>query len=205
MNTVLCDLFFKYGSDKCPAIGHSYSPIYYEFFKEIKETSNHILEIGVGSHEIMDPLCGDQYIIGASLFAWKDFFENSLIFGLDTDPSCIFETDRIQCIYADQSNPKSLEKAINQIRKNLAIPSIYFNIILDDGSHVVSDMLTSFNTLGKYVSPGGFYIIEDIQEKDLDIFLNLSDVSFDLIKVHTGTPQKWDNFVIYKKNNTNEN
>ena len=45
-NTELCDLFFKYCSDKCPLIGHSYSPHYYELLKNEKENFLNILEIG---------------------------------------------------------------------------------------------------------------------------------------------------------------
>ena len=37
-----------------------------------------------------------------------------------------------------------------------------FDIIIDDGSHIESHIMTTFNTLfEKYLSPGGLYFIED--------------------------------------------
>ena len=47
--TELCELFYKYKSDKCPKILHSYSPKYYEILKDYKESFKYILEIGVGT------------------------------------------------------------------------------------------------------------------------------------------------------------
>ena len=36
-----------------------------------------------------------------------------------------------------------------------------FNIIIDDGSHLLSDQLFSLNYFYKYLTKGGYYIIED--------------------------------------------
>lgn len=199
-STELCELFFKYRSDKCPTLGHTYSPVYHETFKEIKESAKIILEIGVGSHEVMKRLCGEDYIVGASLFAWRDFFTNSQVFGLDLDPTAVFETNKIKCFQADQSSSPSLEKSIDDIKNYLNDQTAEFDLILDDGSHVIEHMILSFETLGKYVKTGGFYVIEDIQSKDLTTFLNLNIDGFKIFKVHRGDPEySWDNTILYKK------
>lgn len=204
--TQLCELFFKYRSDKCPSIGHSYSPVYYDFFKEIQEDAKFILEIGVGSHKIMDPLCGEDYAVGASLFAWRDFFKNSQVFGLDSDDSTIFEADRIKCFFSDQSNSNSLEKSIENIKNHLNLQKIEFDLILDDGSHIVDHMLLTFETLGKYVKTGGFYVIEDIQDHNLDTFIKFKVKDFSIVKIHSGeNNDPWDNVIIYKKIHNDEN
>ena len=37
-----------------------------------------------------------------------------------------------------------------------------FDIIIDDGSHIDSHIMVSFNTLfDRYLSPGGLYFVED--------------------------------------------
>ena len=39
----------------------------------------------------------------------------------------------------------------------------FFDIIIDDGSHNLSDMIISFKFLFKYLRKSGFYIIEDFK------------------------------------------
>jgi hypothetical protein len=193
----LCNLFYKYRSDKCPAIFHSYSPVYYDILKDKKNDFKHILEIGIGTNEIMQPISGPNYQIGSSLKAWRDFFCNSTVFGLDINQNVLFEEERIKCFFADQSKSESLEEAIfniNQFTKS----TIEYDFILDDGSHVVEHMLLTFHTLKKYLKTGGIYIIEDIQLKDLNTFKQLEDKEYKIIYVHSGS-SAWDSFVAFVK------
>ena len=88
-----------------------------------------------------------------------------------------------------------MEKTIFEINKN---HDINFDIILDDGSHIVEHMILSFNTLFKYVKPGGFYIIEDIKKNDLDIFTKMDFLGGELYKIHEGNSD-WDSMIIIKK------
>ena len=37
----------------------------------------------------------------------------------------------------------------------------FFDIVIDDGSHKLSDMLKGLNTFLQFVKPNGYYIIED--------------------------------------------
>jgi len=196
--TELCNLFYKYKSDKCPSIFHSYSPIYYDLFKEYKNDYKFILEIGVGTNEIMKPISGLDYQIGSSLKSWRDFFPNSMVFGLDIDNRVLFEEDRIKCFFTDQSKKESLEETISNINSHMS-ENIEYDFIIDDGSHVVDHMKLTFNTLKKYLRVGGIYIIEDIKFKDLEIFKQLESNEYKIIKVHDGNFE-WDSFVAFLKN-----
>lgn len=198
LETELCEIFFKYRSDKCPQVFHSYSPSYFEELNKIKNNINYVLEIGVGTNTIMKPICGETYQIGASLKGWRDFFKNAKIFGIDIDKNVLFEEDRIECFYTDQSDSKSLEKTISEIKKKENNSELKFDLIIDDGSHIIEHMILSYKTLSKYVTLGGLYIIEDIKKKDLNIFTNLYEKNFELLKVHEGNFE-WDSFVIYQK------
>jgi hypothetical protein len=197
--TELCQLFYKYGSDKCPQIFHSYSEKYYDLLKNKKYSFKNIIEIGIGSNEIMRPIVGEKYQIGSSLRAWRDFFQNANVFGLDINLSVMFECERIITFYTDQSNRDSLVDTISNIRKK-SNSNLMFDFIIDDGSHVVSDMTLTFSTLINYLSVDGIYIIEDIKKIDIDYFKEFL-ISFNNIEVqyiHEGVGD-WDSFISIKK------
>lgn len=196
--TELCEIFFKYRSDKCPQIFHTYSPSYFEELHKIKNNIKYLLEIGVGNNQLMKPICGESYQIGASLKGWRDFFINAKIFGLDIDEKVLFKDSRIECFYTDQSNVNSLENTIYEIRKKENNSELKFDLIIDDGSHIIEHMILSYKTLSKYVINGGLYIIEDIKKKDLNLFTNLKEKDFEVLKIHEGDFDQ-DSFVIYKK------
>lgn len=197
-NTELCELFKKYSSDKCPEILHSYSPTYYELLSEYKYDFKNVLEIGVGNVPLMKPIVGEKYQVGSSLKSWRDFFPNSQIFGLDIKTDVLFEEDRIKCFYTDQSNGDQLEKTIKHIKDYKNDNELLFDMILDDGSHIIEHMILTFNTLKKHLKINGLYIIEDIKLKDLHLFENLESDDMVIIKTHKGIGE-WDSFITYKK------
>jgi hypothetical protein len=196
--TELCDLFIKYKSDKCPQILHSYSKSYYELLKTIKNDVKHVIEIGIGNDELMKPICGDSYEVGASLRAWRDFFINANIYGLDIREDVLFNENRINTFYTDQSKDIELEKTIDKIKEFNNNHSLEFDLIIDDGSHIVEHMLLTIKTLSKYLKVGGIFIIEDIRNQDINIFTELKLNDFEIIKIYNGVDH-WDDFVAYKK------
>jgi hypothetical protein len=196
--TELCELFFKYRADKCPQIFHSYSPAYYEVLHEKRHEVKTFLEIGVGTNKVMNKICSKSYEPGASLKSWSDFFSNAKIFGLDIDKTVLFETDKIKCFYTDQSKEDSLEDTISEIKRSEGNEDLKFDVILDDGSHIIKHMKLTYKTLLKYVKDGGFYIIEDIKRKDIPVFQNLVDENFSIFKIHEGEFAQ-DSFIVYQK------
>lgn len=198
IETDLCKIFYKNGADKCAKILHSYSPAYYELFKEKRGEITSLLEIGVGSKAVMKGIVGDSYVPGASLRSWMEFFPQAKIFGIDIDRSILFQEERISCFYGDQSSKESLLNAINDIKNLMTDENYLFDIIIDDGSHVKEHMMLTYNTLYDFLRPGGLYIIEDIKRIDLNSFITACNSSMEIHYVHQGK-NDWDDFVAYRK------
>lgn len=198
MKTPLCELFEKYGSDKCDSIFHTYSQYYYAITEQMSVSN--LLEIGIGTKDIMIPIVGKGYTEGASLKAWRDFFPTAKIYGLDIDRSVLFSDTRIQCYFVDQSNKTSLEETINNIFTSNNIDTL--DIIVDDGSHIPEHMLCSLNVLSKFLSIGGIYIIEDIPDNQVYTFLNNIPKGLKITCMYSGNHKKsktQDNFIAYKR------
>jgi glycosyltransferase involved in cell wall biosynthesis len=161
--TPLCKLASRYGSDKCPRIGHTYTPVYHKFLSNINVKN--FLEIGIGNIPLMSPLVGNTYRPGASLRMWRDYFPEATIYGCDIDSTVLFEEERIKTFWVDQSSEEILQKNV---------PDKQYDIILDDGSHILEHMMTSFKSLWTRVVPGGLYIIEDVSEHMFPILESLA-------------------------------
>ena len=151
--TPLCRLAWKYKADKTPRISHKYTPAYHEILKDIRASAQNILEIGIGNSDLMIPISGDEYVPGASLRMWRDYFPNATVYGCDILESVLFEDERIKTFWVDQSSEEILKERV---------PELEFDMILDDGSHLLPHMITSFKALWSRVKPGGYYIIEDM-------------------------------------------
>ncbi len=165
----LDDLFHHYGSDKAnffkknQTTGHGYSKYYVDHFAKIKKHNINILEIGSYS--------------GASAAAFAKFLPNSTICCLDINISNFsFFSKNIRVFGLDIRNEKKLEKTLNKIKKDFKID--LFDIIIDDGSHNLSDILITIKSLFKYLNNFGLYVIEDYKypnyhdyNKDVDDIL----------------------------------
>ena len=138
-----------------------YFPTYERVFAEYRGKTLRILEIGVN--------------LGGSLRLWKDYFgPETTIVGIDITPSCAtFENsdERIFVRIGDQSDPAFLASVVEEFGP--------FDIVIDDGSHVVSHQIASFNALfHQGVAAGGLYLVEDLEtsywgdrtgQRDIDI------------------------------------
>lgn len=150
--TELCNLAIKYGADKCPQIGHCYTPFYYEFFKNRRQSIKKVLEIGVGNRRQKKYIPG--YIIGASLRMWRDFFPNAQVFGADIAPESFFEDERIKILYCDERNKDDILKLVEKTGTDI-------DIVVDDASHHMGNQVFLFETLMPMLDKDITYIIED--------------------------------------------
>lgn len=135
--TNLAWLAAVYGSDK-GAISHAYVDLYDRHLRGTRRTTRKVLEIGIYR--------------GASLRMWHDYFPKAEIYGVDINEVPI-DHGRIHTLVGSQSDPAMLE------RLQALGP---WDLIVDDGSHKQSDVITTFRALYDSVTPGGFYVIEDM-------------------------------------------
>ena len=131
-------IFDKHGTDK--SIYHEYYEPYEENFEHLRDKEINLLEIGIRD--------------GNSLRAWKEYFPNSNIYGMDIDASCIvMEKEGFNVIIGNQGNEEDLNKLGDK----------KFDIIIDDGSHFTKHMVKTFHHLfNKNLKSGGIYVIEDL-------------------------------------------
>jgi 2-polyprenyl-3-methyl-5-hydroxy-6-metoxy-1,4-benzoquinol methylase len=128
----------KYNSDKTSNF-HKYLEFYESSLEPMRYTNNNIMEIGI--------------LNGDSLKILREYFENSTIYAFDIHDKSYLATDNIKIFTGDQSDRSFLEKTF---------ANEYFDLILDDGSHVMEHQQISIGCLFKKLKPGGIYIIEDL-------------------------------------------
>ena len=142
----LSRLAIRHGTDKWGQ--HLYTPSYHRLFGHLRETPVRVLEIGVGWPTM--PLLG-----GASLRMWSDYFPFGRIVGLDIEPKRLQLGPRVTVLQGSQSDAEVLLRVWHDYGP--------FDIVIDDGSHKSSDVLTGFDTLFPLLPEGGFYAVEDAQ------------------------------------------
>ena len=129
-------IFDKYGTDKS---SHGYTDVYYEAFKSLRDKPIKYLEIGVYH--------------GQSILAFKDFFPNAEIYAIDIDDKKSFIQDRIFIEQGDQADRDFLKNVF---------PNVTFDIILDDGGHLMDQQFISLDELFPRLNPNGIYVLEDL-------------------------------------------
>ncbi len=119
-----------------------YFPVYEAHFSRFVNRPTLFLEIGCGR--------------GGSAQMWKRYLgPNAQIVGIDVNPECkSFEEDQIAIRIGSQSDTGFL----NEILAEFGTP----DIVLDDGSHQMSDVVETFRFLYPCTSPNGVYLVEDL-------------------------------------------
>lgn len=160
--TPLCKMAYKYGTDKCPQIKHSYTPFYYGLLKNRRKSIKKVLELGIGHYKNMkhlevfyDPGLKRYYHRGASLKMWRDFFPNAQIFGADIRPETIFEDERIKTYLCDERKKEDLVSLIENTGSDI-------DLFIDDGDHCLRNQIFTCQTLMPLLKKAVIYIIEDV-------------------------------------------
>ena len=119
-----------------------YFPIYERHFERFVNLEVALLEIGCGQ--------------GGSLQMWKRFFgPHARIVGIDIDAQCAaFAEDQIDIRVGDQANRAFLSSVVAEFGP--------FDIIIDDGSHMMAHVNASFDVLYPGLNRNGVYLVEDL-------------------------------------------
>ena len=145
-------------------IGHGYAKFYELHFNYFKNKEIKLLEIGTWK--------------GASVASFYYYFNKAIIFCLDRNYKFQFKSNRINFFYCNTRNSDDLKKfedlLINKKSENL-------DLIIDDASHIYSDMLNNFKSFFKKVKSGGFYVIEDFNH--YKYYSYLDDSSFNSLEI----------------------
>lgn len=124
----------KYDTDKVKE--HTYGPVYDAVFSRFDRFAElNILEIGIQK--------------GGSLKAWRDYFPNARVTGIDI-------IDEVKPEYRDES----INYIFNDVNNYLTDEE--FDIVIDDGSHSIDDVL--FTVQNFKLKSKGVFIIEDVQK-----------------------------------------
>lgn len=163
----LSDLLASHGSDKHTGdkTGHAYGPFYDELFTPLRDKIHSVLELGV--------------LGGASLRAWRDFFPDCFVIGLDNNVPPREEW-QISVRKADVTKEDEV---------NAALGAAKFDLAVDDGSHWSDDQVKSWELMWPRIKPGGHWIIEDIQNQETH--QRLRGLGFEVIDLR-GVNQRWD-------------
>lgn len=152
--TELCEIALKYATDKAIF----YTPLYHELLKDRRDARK-ILEFGIGYPDTMLHTIGriglKNYTTGASLYMWREYFPQAEIYALDNKPEIFVHDARIHSFYCDQTSDESFRQVTPKIGRD-------FDLIVEDGSHVLEDQIRSVNMLLPLVKAGGLYIMEDV-------------------------------------------
>ena len=147
-------LFHYYGSDKADIFkktknkGHGYSKFYKKKLEKLKNKKIRILEIG-------------SYA-GASAAAFIKYLPKSEVFCFDVNISNFeYKSQKIHVFGLDINNKKKSIEALYKIFNKYKIKE--FDIIIDDGSQNLSDILIAFKFFFKYLKNKGLYVIEDFK------------------------------------------
>ena len=150
----LDELFHHYGSDKADIFkkknqhGHGFSNFYEKKLKRFKNNKINILEIGS--------------FAGASAAAFVKYLPNSQVFCFDINISNFkYKSKNIHVFGVDINNEKRIKKILNTIFTNYRFEK--FDLVVDDGSHNLKDILTAFKLFFKILKKESLYIIEDFK------------------------------------------
>ena len=165
----LDELFHHYGSDKASIFkktqnqGHGYSKFYEEKFKKFKKEKINILEIGS--------------FAGASAAAFVKFFSDINVFCFDINISnFIYKSKNIHVYGLDINNEKQVNKNLKLIYNSHKVKN--FDLIIDDGSHNLSEIIKSLKIFFKHLKHKGLYIIEDFKHPNHHKYNNNIDHIF---------------------------
>ena len=161
-----------------------YFEIYERHFSKFIGKSPKILDIGVH--------------LGGSLEMWDYYFNGDCqIVGVDNNPSCADlckEYDNIEILIGDQEDINFWKSVKDKVP--------YFDIVIDDGGHHMSQQITTFEEMYNHMSENGVYLVEDTHtsywpnwggcaDRSKVTFIEFSKTFIDLINAQHWAGHPW--------------
>lgn len=173
----LQEVYKKYSGGTDKGTIHSYIDFYEKEFKKYIGERPMVLELGVWR----------RY----STLLWEDYFVNAEVHGVDLIdvPNSIAGHTAITYHKIDCGNKASLDEEFSEM---------VFDVIIDDASHVLSQQITSFQSLFPRLRAGGVYIIEDVTSEGLDQLIGLSD-SVEVHDLRKYRETKYNILLVFRK------
>ena len=134
--------FFWENTDRAIDKWVHYLPLYERYFAPFRHRPVRVLEIGVQN--------------GGSARMWRDWFgPEAILFGVDIDPACAqLDGESARVRIGSQDDATFLRSVVAEMGG--------LDVVIDDGSHVMSHIHSSFRTLFPLLSEGGVYLVEDL-------------------------------------------
>jgi hypothetical protein len=144
----MSDIAKKYPTDK--DFTHNYfNAVYEKYFSPIRDEVKKFCEIGVGGF-----WQDAGWVPGNSLKVWDEYFPNAEILGLDIKSFDLTSQGKVTVDYIDQSNKELVDEYTSKLTE--------YDIILDDGSHVMYDQQITMASFFKSLKSGGIFVMEDL-------------------------------------------
>lgn len=121
---------------------HKYHRFYETILDPHKDNVRSVLEIG------------SNY--GYGLNAWKEYFPNAQIYGIDRKEKYRIEKNRIKTFIGDYQDVEFMEGVLDEI----GIPEV----VIDDCDHNGQHMLNTFQLIFPRMQSGTWYFLEDMRD-----------------------------------------
>ena len=150
MEPKISEILLKYDTDKnngtVGKCGHHYGDSYNEILARFdREKGLSLLEIGVQK--------------GGSLKAWREYFPNAKVIGVDI----------VDVRKSDYCSPylEFIRSDIKQIDALKRFGANGLDIVVDDGSHILEDVLFVVDKYLEVLNYNGILVIEDVQNPEM--------------------------------------
>lgn len=205
--TDLCKIMKKHGSDKsCKPDwvdyqGHNYTTYYSELFEKFQNKDINLFELGLGTNDPHIPSnMGVRGTPGASLRGWKEYFPMAQVYGADIDNKILFQEDRIQTFYCDQTQSEEIKNMWEVISED-------FDIIIDDGLHDFDANLIFLKNSFHKLKNNGVYVVEDVKNSEIELWKKeinslskiYSNCDFSIVKLDSKENKEDNNLVVIQK------
>jgi len=145
----ISEILAKYGKDTDKIWHHNYGGAYDSLFASFDRNAPlNIMEVGTQR--------------GATLLAWKEYFPNANVVGVD-----------IVDVVPEKYRQDNVTRVISDIKKYET--DVEFDIIIDDGSHYLGDMVYVVVNYFMKMRDKGVMVLEDVRfpELTLEVINNL--------------------------------